>query len=163
MQSEQLYDPATVPSPFPSSFIPPVVRLRRWSPRGYLLTQLSSITLSPVYPAAASLLGSERGLSIRFPRFMKLREDKTWEQATTSDQFADMYRTQIREAPARKAAETDEPQGGVKIRKAGSEEAEVDGEGEGGDDDGEEGDGEEMAVSSQVDEEVGLEVGLEDG
>lgn len=60
-----------------------------------------SITLSPVYPAAASMLGSERGLSIRFPRFMKLRTDKSWDQATTSEQFADMYRKQIVEAPAR--------------------------------------------------------------
>ena len=47
------------------------------------------------------MLGSERGLSIRFPRFMKIRDDKSWDQATTSDQFADMYRKQIQEAPAR--------------------------------------------------------------
>jgi DNA ligase-1 len=47
------------------------------------------------------MLGSERGLSIRFPRFMKIRDDKSWDQATTSDQFADMYRKQIVEAPAR--------------------------------------------------------------
>jgi len=60
-----------------------------------------SITLSPVYLAAASHLGGERGLSIRFPRFMKLREDKSWEQATSSAQFAEMYRKQIKEAPAR--------------------------------------------------------------
>ncbi|OCF32387.1 DNA ligase 1 [Kwoniella heveanensis BCC8398] len=65
-----------------------------WEIRG------ADITLSPVYPAASSLLGSERGLSIRFPRFMKIREDKSWEQATTSEQFAEMYRKQIREAPA---------------------------------------------------------------
>lgn len=32
---------------------------------------------------------------------MKLRDDKSWEQATTSDQFAEMYRKQIQEAPAR--------------------------------------------------------------
>ena len=69
-----------------------------------------SITLSPVYPAAASLLGSERGLSMRFPRFMRLRDDKSWEQASTSEQFAEMYRKQIREAPARiKVEEEDEP------------------------------------------------------
>jgi DNA ligase-1 len=83
-----------------------------------------SITLSPVYPAAATLLGSERGLSIRFPRFIKIREDKTFEQATSSDQFADMYRRQIQEAPARK------PVGGVNsvnIVKQGSEERDGDG------------------------------------
>lgn len=44
----------------------------------------ADISLSPVYPAAASHLGGERGLSIRFPRFMKIRSDKTWEEATTS-------------------------------------------------------------------------------
>jgi DNA ligase-1 len=81
-----------------------------------------SITLSPVYPAAASLLGSERGLSIRFPRFMKLRDDKTFEQATTSEQFAEMYRHQIKEAPAREV----KPAGEVIIRQ-GSEEAEAEG------------------------------------
>ena len=32
---------------------------------------------------------------------MKIRDDKSWDQATTSDQFADMYRKQIQEAPAR--------------------------------------------------------------
>lgn len=46
----------------------------------------ADISLSPVYPAAASHLGGERGLSIRFPRFMKIRTDKTWEEATTSMQ-----------------------------------------------------------------------------
>ncbi|WVW80034.1 hypothetical protein I302_102007 [Kwoniella bestiolae CBS 10118] len=69
-----------------------------WEIRG------ADITLSPVYPAASSQLGSERGLSIRFPRFMKIREDKSWEQATTSEQFAEMYRKQIREAPSKDVA-----------------------------------------------------------
>ncbi|OWZ72366.1 hypothetical protein AYX14_02217 [Cryptococcus neoformans] len=57
----------------------------------------ADITLSPVYPAASSHLGSERGLSVRFPRFIRVRDDKTWEDAMTSDQLADMYRRQIKE------------------------------------------------------------------
>ncbi|KAK4685691.1 DNA ligase 1, partial [Tremellales sp. Uapishka_1] len=84
-----------------------------WELRG------ADITLSPVYPAAASLLGGERGLSIRFPRFMKIREDKGWEEASTSQQFAEMFRNQSREAPSRVKVEE------VRI---GSEERDVDGE-----------------------------------
>lgn len=49
--------------------------------------------MSPVYPAARSLLG-ERGCSIRFPRFMKVREDKGIENATTAEQLARMYHMQ---------------------------------------------------------------------
>ncbi|CDZ96226.1 dna ligase [Phaffia rhodozyma] len=55
----------------------------------------ADITLSPNYPAAQTFLGGERGLSIRFPRFIKIREDKTIENATSSQQFADMYRDQL--------------------------------------------------------------------
>lgn len=51
-----------------------------WEIRG------ADISLSPVYTAAASHLGSERGLSIRFPRFIRRREDKSWEEATTAEQ-----------------------------------------------------------------------------
>jgi DNA ligase 1 len=57
--------------------------------------------LSPVYPAAMSHLGGERGLSMRFPRFIRVRDDKTWEEATTAAQFAGMYRKQIAAAPPR--------------------------------------------------------------
>ncbi|GAA5865284.1 hypothetical protein JCM3774_004922 [Rhodotorula dairenensis] len=58
-----------------------------WEIRG------ADFTLSPVYPAARSLLG-ERGCSIRFPRFMKVREDKGIENATTAEQLARMYHMQ---------------------------------------------------------------------
>ena len=112
------------------------------------LILLISITLSPVYPAAASLLGSERGLSVRFPRFMKIREDKGWEQATTAEQFAEMYRKQIKEAPSRVKVEPGE----VVIRQGSEEKDEVDGEGipDYGDGDG---DGEYDEIDEEDEEE----------
>ncbi|SCZ98992.1 BZ3500_MvSof-1268-A1-R1_Chr3-1g05753 [Microbotryum saponariae] len=58
-----------------------------WEMRG------ADFTLSPVYPAAQHILG-ERGVSVRFPRFIKVREDKSIEQATTTEQLAEMYQNQ---------------------------------------------------------------------
>lgn len=57
------------------------------------------ITLSPVYTSALGLVSEERGLSLRFPRFMKKRDDKGIDEATTSDELADMYRKQQAAAP----------------------------------------------------------------
>lgn len=55
----------------------------------------ADITSSPVYTAAASFLGMDRGVSLRFPRFISVREDKGIEEATTTEQLADMYRQQM--------------------------------------------------------------------
>ncbi|GAA6028008.1 hypothetical protein JCM8097_001827 [Rhodosporidiobolus ruineniae] len=66
-----------------------------WEIRG------ADFTLSPIYPAARSLLGHERGVSIRFPRFIKLREDKGVENATTAEQLAELYQKQMEVAPAK--------------------------------------------------------------
>lgn len=63
-----------------------------------------SFTLSPVYPAAQALLG-ERGCSVRFPRFIKLREDKSIENATTAEQLAALYRKQGEKPAATKKVE----------------------------------------------------------
>ncbi|PWN32578.1 ATP-dependent DNA ligase, partial [Meira miltonrushii] len=56
-----------------------------WEIRG------ADITLSPVYTAAKGLVSDERGLSLRFPRFMKRRTDKSPQQASTPRQLANMY------------------------------------------------------------------------
>ncbi|PYI34175.1 ATP-dependent DNA ligase [Aspergillus indologenus CBS 114.80] len=54
----------------------------------------ADITLSPTYPAAIGLVSEERGLSLRFPRFLKVREDKSIDEATTSDYLAYLWRKQ---------------------------------------------------------------------
>ena len=54
----------------------------------------ADITLSPTYTAAIGLVSEERGLSMRFPRFLKVRDDKSIEEASTSDFLAGLYRKQ---------------------------------------------------------------------
>lgn len=54
----------------------------------------ADITLSPTYTAAIGLVSDERGLSMRFPRFLKVREDKGIEEASTADFLAELFRKQ---------------------------------------------------------------------
>jgi len=59
----------------------------------------ADITLSPTYTAAIGLVSEERGLSLRFPRFLKVREDKSIEEASTDEFLANLYRKQLDRAP----------------------------------------------------------------
>lgn len=54
----------------------------------------ADITLSPTYTAAIGLVSEDRGLSLRFPRFLKAREDKSIDEATSSDYLALLWRKQ---------------------------------------------------------------------
>jgi DNA ligase-1 len=59
----------------------------------------ADITLSPTYTAAIGLISEERGLSTRFPRFLKVREDKSIDEATEAADLAALYRKQEARAP----------------------------------------------------------------
>ena len=59
-----------------------------WEVRG------ADITVSPVHMAASGLVHPTRGLSMRFPRFIKKRPDKRLSDATTPELLAAMFRKQ---------------------------------------------------------------------
>ena len=61
----------------------------------------ADLTLSPTYTAAVGLVSESRGLSTRFPRFLKVREDKGLEEATEVGELAELYRRQEAKAPGR--------------------------------------------------------------
>ena len=72
-----------------------------WFEPGLVLEILSAeLTLSPNYTAAWGQLKPDAGLAMRFPRFTgRWRDDKAPEDATTTTELVDLYRT-ARRAPA---------------------------------------------------------------
>jgi len=59
-----------------------------WEIRG------AELTASPVHQAAVGEIPGERGLAMRFPRFIKIREDKSVEDASTPTLVASMFKQQ---------------------------------------------------------------------
>ena len=51
----------------------------------------ADVTKSPTYTAAVGLVDPDRGLSMRFPRFLRVREDKSIEEASTADFLAELW------------------------------------------------------------------------
>lgn len=80
-----------------------------WEIRG------ADLTLSPTHPAAKGLVDEARGISMRFPRFVRVREDKGIEEASTSRELAEAYSKQVlvvnRERSNVKVEEGDEVDG----------------------------------------------------
>lgn len=67
----------------------------------------ADITLSPTYTAAQGIVHESRGLSTRFPRFLKVREDKGIDEASTNYFLAQLYRKQSAKVTINEDADMD--------------------------------------------------------
>lgn len=59
-----------------------------FEPREVWEIAFADITLSPTYSAGLGLVSDERGMSLRFPRFVRRRMDKSVEEASTGEFLA---------------------------------------------------------------------------
>ncbi|KAK9479610.1 hypothetical protein V1514DRAFT_278079 [Lipomyces japonicus] len=91
--------PADINSPVTPEFF--------WLPQEVWEIKFADVTLSPVYTAARGMV-DDRGLSVRFPRFVRKRDDKGVEEASTPQYLADIFRRQRTAESSQKVTAVDD-------------------------------------------------------
>jgi DNA ligase-1 len=85
-----------VPAP-PANYevLPKLRNVDNWFlPEVVIEIKVADIQLSPVHSCGKSILGKNKGLGMRFPRFMRLRSDKAVGQSTSNEQIKEVFENQ---------------------------------------------------------------------
>ncbi|GBG26158.1 DNA ligase 1 [Hondaea fermentalgiana] len=78
-----------------------------FSPSHVWEVRAADLSISPLHRAAVGKVDASKGIALRFPRFLRIREDKTAEDATSAAQVADMYQSQSLASGSKVNAEED--------------------------------------------------------
>lgn len=65
----------------------------------------ADLSISPVHSSAFGVKAEGKGIGLRFPRFLRIREDKGAEESTGPEQIVEMFEAQA--SVAGQAAEDD--------------------------------------------------------